>query len=154
LQDVADQLNTMVGEPGAPPVLLENSDGAGTKLGKNFDELRRIAEGVDRSFKLGFCIDTAHLFTSGENDFSTESRGEGIVEFLSDYQHGLIHLNDSKTCFCSHRDNHGSLTQGCIWKDDQRSLGTLLQGALADQIPVVLETPTSLTDLHIVDSFF
>lgn len=154
LQDVSDQLNSMVGEPGAPAVLLENSDGAGTKLGKNYDELRKIAEGVDRSFKLGFCIDTAHLYTCGENEFLTESQGESVVEFLSDYQHGLIHLNDSQTCFCSHRDKHGGLTCGCIWKADQRSLGSLLQGALADQVPVVLETPTSMSDLHIVNSFF
>jgi deoxyribonuclease-4 len=154
LQDVSDQLNSMVGKPGAPAVLLENSDGAGSKLGKSYDELRRIAEGVDRSFKLGFCIDTAHLYTCGENEFLTESQGESVVDFLSDYQHGLIHLNDSKTCFCSHKDNHEGLTCGCIWKTEQRSLGSLLQGALADKVPVILETPTALTDLHIVDSFF
>lgn len=134
LNDVAEQLNRMTRDPGAPAVLLENSDGAGSKLGKNYDELRKIAEGVDRSFKMGFCIDTAHLFTCGENNFETDSSGESVVEFLSDYRHRLIHLNDSKTCFCSHNDNHEGLCQGCIWKEEQKSLQTLLQGSLADRV--------------------
>lgn len=154
LADVSDQLNKMVCEPGSPAVLLENSDGAGSKLGKNYDELRRIAEGVDRSFKMGFCIDTAHLYTCGENEFTSQSQGESVVDFLADYQHGLIHLNDSKTCFCSHKDNHEGLTCGCIWNRNQDSLQSLLQGALADQVPVVLETPTALTDLEIIDKMF
>lgn len=147
LSDVAEQLNTMIDVKGAPPVLLENSDGAGTKLGKNYDELRRIAECVDRSFKLGFCIDTAHLYTSGECEFSREGQGEDVVEFLSGYRHRLIHLNDSQTCFGSHRDKHGSIGQGYIWKSDQRSLGNLVHGAMVENIPVILETPTALTDI-------
>jgi deoxyribonuclease-4 len=150
LSDVADQLNTMLDVRGAPPVLLENSDGAGTKLGKNYDELRRIAECVDRSFKLGFCIDTAHLYTSGECEFERDGQGEDVVEFLTDYRHRLIHLNDSQTAFSSHRDKHGSIGQGYIWKADQRSLGTLVHGAMAENIPVILETPTALTDINYI----
>ena len=154
LSDVTEQLNLLTRDPGNPAVLLENSDGAGSKLGKNYDELRRIAEGVDRSFKMGFCVDTAHLFTCGENNFETASSGESVVEFLSDYRHRLIHLNDSKTCFCSHNDNHDGLCQGCIWKQDQSSLQSLLQSSLADRVPVILETPTSLDDLQNIERFF
>lgn len=149
LTDIVEKLNSMTIEPGTPAVLLENADGAGTKLGKNFDELRRIAEGVDRSFKLGFCIDTAHIFTAGESDLSTDAKNEEIVDFLSDYQHRLIHLNDSATCFCSHRDNHEGLGCGHIWGQNLNSLQSLLHFSLADDIPIILETPTSLDDLKL-----
>ena len=154
LEDVGEELNKLTRDPQAPAVLLENSDGAGTKLGKSFEDLRRISEVVDRSFKMGYCIDTAHLFTSGESNFETDSSGEDVVEFLSPYRHRLIHLNDSKTCFCSHDDNHHSLCEGCIWRESQGSLQTLLQGSLADRVPVVLETPTSLADLASIERFF
>lgn len=152
LQDVADQLNKLTVGPNSPPVLLENSDGAGTKLGKNYNELRKIAEGVDRSFKLGFCIDTAHLFTCGENQFDKDSSAESVVDFLHDYKHNLIHLNDSKTCFCSHKDNHESLCEGCIWKNNKETLNMLLTCGLADRVPFILETPNSLNDLALVNS--
>lgn len=154
LADVGDSLNKLTTGADTPAVLLENSDGAGSKLGKSYEDLRRISETVDRSFKMGFCIDTAHLYTCGENSFETASSGEDVVEFLSPYRHKLIHLNDSKTCFCSHDDNHDSLCQGCIWRREQESLGSLLQGALADRVPVILETPTSLTDLGTIERFF
>jgi deoxyribonuclease IV len=153
LEDVGEQLNLLTRDPGQPPVLLENSDGAGSKLGKTYDELRRISEVVDRSFKMGFCIDTAHLFTCGENNFETPSSGESVVEFLEPYRNRLIHLNDSRTCFCSHDDNHEGLCSGCIWSRDQGSLSSLLQGALADRIPVVLETPSSMSDLQKIELY-
>lgn len=152
LQDVADQINKLVYDVNTPPVLLENSDGAGTKLGKNYEELRKIAEGVDKSFKLGFCIDTAHLYTCGENQFDTDSSAESVVEFLHEYKHKLIHLNDSKTCFCSHKDNHQSLCQGCIWSKNKDSLEMLLHTAFADRVPMVLETPSSLNDLKMIST--
>lgn len=154
LADVSEQLNKLTRDPQGPAVLLENCDGAGSKLGKTYEELRHIAEGVDRSFKMGFCIDTAHLFTCGESSFERASSGEEVVEFLSSYRHRLIHLNDSKTCFCSHKDNHEGLCQGCIWGREQESLGSLLQGALADHVPVILETPTSLQDLQKIEKYF
>jgi apurinic endonuclease APN1 len=152
LTDVVEKLNEMTTNPGTPPVLLENADGAGKKLGKNFEELRRIAEGVDKSFKLGFCIDTAHIFTAGESDLSTDSKSEEIVDFLSDYSHRLIHLNDSETPFSSYNDKHEGLGCGHIWGQSIDTLQSLLHFSLADSIPIILETPSSLEDMKLMSS--
>ena len=52
----------------------------------------------------------------------------------------LIHLNDSKTEFASHKDQHECIGKGHIWKESQLGLVQLCQVAKSRDIPVVLET--------------
>ena len=46
-------------------VLLETMAGKGSELGTNFQELKRIIDGVTYSNRLGVCLDTCHLNDSG-----------------------------------------------------------------------------------------
>lgn len=127
--------------PGDCAVYLENTAGAGDTIGRTFEQLRAVADGVDHASRLGFCLDTQHLFASG---YPVHQDG-GIDRVLDEFDAvvGLerlrcLHLNDSLTDYGSNRDRHANLGDGAIGPDGMRRiLGCpRLQG-----LPVVLEVP-------------
>ena len=67
LESVARSLNhAMRRTPGIEPrILLENTAGAGTTLGRTFEELRFVIERLDQPERVGVCIDTCHLYAAG-----------------------------------------------------------------------------------------
>lgn len=101
-------------------LLLENSAGAGGNVGNSIDELALLYEAVGRTPKIGFCLDTAHLFASGY-DVRTEEGWSGVLDEF-DTKIGLenlgcIHLNDSKVDLDSKRDRHENIGQGFIGEE-------------------------------------
>lgn len=122
-------------------VFLENTAGAGTTIGRSFDQLRAVYDAVGEPQRLGFCLDTQHLFASG---FPVHEEG-GIDRVLDEFDLKVgidrlrcLHLNDSKTPFGSNRDRHENLGDGEIGADGMRRIlgHPALQG-----LPVVLEVP-------------
>lgn len=122
-------------------VYLENTAGAGDTIGRSFEQLRMVADAVGATARLGFCLDTQHLFASG---YPVHEPG-GIDRVIDEFDRvvGLdrlrsLHLNDSKTEFGSNRDRHENLGDGLIGEDGfRRILGhPALQG-----LPVILEVP-------------
>ncbi len=129
--------------PGTCSIYLENTAGAGDTIGRTFEQLRAVADAAGHPDRVGFCLDTQHLFASG---FPIHEEG-GIDRVLADFDRivGLnrlksLHLNDSKTEFGSNRDRHENLGDGLIGEDGfRRILGhPALQG-----LPVILEVPGS-----------
>ena len=127
--------------PGDCCVFLENTAGAGDTVGRTFGQLRAVYDAVGEPDRLGFCLDTQHLFASG---FPIHEDG-GIDRVLEEYDRELglaclrcLHLNDSKTGFGSNRDRHENLGDGEIGEEGlRRVLGHPdLQG-----LPVILEVP-------------
>jgi deoxyribonuclease-4 len=93
--------------------------------------------------RIGFCIDTAHIFASGY-DIRTESQ---VREFLGLWdQHigvqriTLVHLNDSKVGVGCCRDLHQQLGSGQIYSESKEGLVFLLQWCRGAMVPVILET--------------
>ena len=137
-QGIAEAFDTA---GGACAVLLENTAGAGDTIGRTFAQLRAVADAVGRPERLGFCLDTQHLFASG---YPVHERG-GIDRVLDEFDGTVgieklrcLHLNDSKTAFGSNRDRHENIGDGGIGEEGMRSiLGCPgLQG-----LPVILEVP-------------
>ena len=127
--------------PGACAVFLENTAGAGDTIGRTFAQLRAVADAVDRPGRLGFCLDSQHLFASG---YPVHEPG-GIDRVLEEFDLTVgiaklrcLHLNDSKTPFGSNRDRHENIGDGEIGEDGMRSIlgAPQLQG-----LPVILEVP-------------
>jgi deoxyribonuclease-4 len=127
--------------PGACAVLLENTAGAGDTIGRTFAQLRAVADAVAHPERLGFCLDTQHLFASG---YPVHEPG-GIDRVLEEFDLTVgidrlrcLHLNDSKTAFGSNRDRHENLGDGEIGEAGMRSVlgAPALQG-----LPVILEVP-------------
>ncbi len=127
--------------PGDCDVFLENTAGAGDTIGRTFEQLRAVYDAVGQPKRLGFCLDTQHLFASG---FPIHEEG-GIDRVLDDFDRivGLdqlrcFHLNDSLTDFGSNRDRHANIGEGQIGEDAfRRILGhPAIQG-----LPAILEVP-------------
>lgn len=155
VQNVVNNLNDMNVKRGThhrmeKQLVLENSAGQGSQLGRNWDELRHIFEGVDKN-TIGFCLDTQHIFGAGVNKLETH---EDIVKLFdkSNEVYGrnpdVIHLNDSKVPLGKCVDRHEGLRRGYIWYQSDEGLRSLLDYCYDQDIDVILETPTSPIDLH------
>jgi len=137
-EGIAEALATV---PGACAVYLENTAGAGDTIGRSFAQLRAVADAAGGGDRLGFCLDSQHLFASG---YPVHEPG-GIDRVLAEFDEVVgigrlrcLHLNDSMTAFGSNRDRHANIGDGEIGEDGMRRiLGCPdLQG-----LPVILEVP-------------
>ena len=73
IQNIIDSLNIVLTSNTDVIVCLETMAGKGTELGKNFEELKMIIDGVKLKDKIGICMDTCHLNDAGYDlsDFET-----------------------------------------------------------------------------------
>src|SRR5690554_4465204 len=62
---IIEALNKVIKEDQTTIVLLETMSGKGTEIGRTFEELKQIIDGVDLSEKIGVCLDTCHAYDSG-----------------------------------------------------------------------------------------
>lgn len=131
---------------------LENAAGQGTSLGRDFTEIRKIYEGIDRN-TIGFCLDTQHIFGAGVNNLSNH---EDVVKMFDDIEgvYGkapdVIHLNDSKVPYNKKVDRHENIGSGYIWNSSssKEGLRSLLNICYDKDIDCILETPDSCSDLY------
>lgn len=128
--------------PDGVTLLLENTAGKGTTLGKSMGELREIIEKADTpDEKIGVCIDTCHAHAAG---YELREK-EGFQDFIQEVEEDLglekvevLHLNDSKDGKGSEKDNHEHIGEGNIGLDGFRNV--VNSEKLKDK-PMVLETP-------------
>lgn len=124
-------------------ILLETGAGQGTEICTSIQELGALYRSFEPEHRkrLGFCIDTCHIFASG-NDLSHSNYVDDLDEIIEQelgWQNvKLIHLNDSKKPCNSHVDRHSDLTKGCIQPE---GLSKFVKLCYTKQIPIVLETP-------------
>lgn len=132
-------LNDLLTPEMTTTVLLETMAGKGSEVGRDFQEIRRILDGVELKDKMGVCLDTCHVWDGGYD--IVEHLDEVLAEF--DEVIGLsylkaIHINDSMNPMDSHKDRHQKIGQGHIGEEGLKGVVThpLLQGK-----PFILETP-------------
>ncbi len=121
-------------------LLLENSAGQGTELGRNFTELKEILDAVESSVKphLGVCLDTCHLFASGYDITKPESVISEFDELVGLEHLKVIHVNDSKFELGGKKDRHAHLGKGFIGRE---GLKAFLTHKSIKELPMILETP-------------
>ncbi len=136
-------------------LLLEIAAGQGTELGRNWEEVRHLFEGLDKSM-IGLCIDTQHAYAAGMSSFATH---EDVVQLFQEASSivpngvSMIHLNDSTKTFGSRVDRHQVLRQGHIWYHDDEGLKSLVQIATDMNIDMISETPDPIADARLVRSY-
>ncbi|MEA1902355.1 MAG: deoxyribonuclease IV [Actinomycetota bacterium] len=110
-------------------VLIENTAGGDKALARRVEWIKRLWEEIG-GFEVGFVLDTCHSWAGGEPF-------EGLVERVMDAtgRIDLVHANDSKDPFDSHRDRHQNLGAGECPEDE------LARTIAAADAPVVVETP-------------
>lgn len=120
-------------------IALETMAGKGSEIGRTFEELRAIYDGVKYPEKLRVCFDTCHVNDAGYdlvNDY------EGVMQKFDEVigldQIAVFHINDSKNPLGAHKDRHENIGKGSIGFD------TLLK-VVSDErfrdVPKILETP-------------
>jgi deoxyribonuclease-4 len=126
-----------------PPVsvLLENTAGQGSCLGHSIGQLAGILGRVRAPERVGFCIDTCHLFAAGYDIRTPKGFREVLREF--DLRIGIgkiraFHLNDCLKPLGSHVDRHTHIGKGQIGIEAFRFLVNDRRFGL---IPKILETP-------------
>lgn len=139
IEMITDLLNRVLREDQHTVVLLETMAGKGSEVGKNFEELRAILDGVRLKDHLGVCLDTCHV-SDGGYDIISDLDGV-LAEF--DRVIGLeklkaLHINDSKNPPGSHKDRHEKIGQGTIGLD---AIVRVITHPKLKDLPCILETP-------------
>ena len=130
---------------GSPLLVLENSAGMGDGVGSSIEDLADIVEAAARAGvaidRLGFCLDTAHLWGAGF-DVSRPDELDNLLDRLDAAvgpgRLAMIHLNDARINLGARVDRHEHIGGGQIGRTGLRHL--LLHPRLAG-LPLYLETP-------------
>jgi deoxyribonuclease-4 len=119
---------------------LEDTAGAGGTLGRSFDELAALIEAAGGSKRLGVCLDSCHLLSSGYDIRTADGLDQTIKECERTVGRGRLrslHVNDSMTGLGSNRDRHAVIGQGSL---GERGCALFLSEPRFEKLPCVLET--------------
>ncbi|HVA93965.1 MAG TPA: deoxyribonuclease IV [Candidatus Dormibacteraeota bacterium] len=127
-------------------VLIENTAGQGSVIGRSFEEVSEIIAGAGRELPVGACIDTAHSFAAGYSVHTTAGLRKTIEQLESAVgirKVRIIHANDSKAAFGSHVDRHEHIGKGQIGAE---AFGRIVRHPKLRDIPFICETPVDEPD--------
>lgn len=139
IQHIISMLNEVMKPQQTTTVLLETMAGKGSEIGRSFEELRSIIDGVELKDHLGVCFDTCHVYDAG---YDIVGNLNGVLEEF-DRVIGIdrlkaIHLNDSKNPFESHKDRHERIGEGSIGIE---AMKRIINHPKLKELPFFLETP-------------
>lgn len=142
IKEIIKLLNEIMTEEQSTIVLLEAMSGKGTEIGRNFEELKQILDGVKLQEKIGVCIDTCHLWEAG---YDIKDNLDGVLEEF-DKVVGIekikaVHLNDSKNPIGAHKDRHEKIGEGHLGEETFRKI--INHPSLKD-LGFYLETPNEI----------
>ena len=132
-------LNLVLEEDTPVKVALETMAGKGSEIGREFEELARIYDGVRYPDKLRVCFDTCHVSDSGLNvkeEFDTVMNS--FDRIIGKDQISVFHINDSKNPMGAAKDRHENLGFGEIGFD---ALRYVVNHKDFEEVPKILETP-------------
>ena len=135
--------------PSHTRLLIENTAGAGTTVGRTAEEVAAMLAGIpsDQRSRTGYGLDTCHLFASGHA--IGDSRAE-LTAVLDAFEQAtgeppaFFHLNDSEGALGSNKDRHRRVGDGLIGAN---AFGWLVQDRRARGVPLILETPQQVADV-------
>lgn len=139
IDQIVKGLNEVLSKDTDVYIALETMAGKGTEIGRNFEEIRRIYEGVTHNDKLRVCFDTCHVNDSGYDiihDF------EGVIDefdrIIGKDQIAVFHINDSKNPNGAAKDRHENIGHGYIGFD---AINQIIHHKDFLHVPKILETP-------------
>ena len=119
-------------------ILLETMAGKGSEIGRNFNELKSIIDGVKYKDRLGICLDTCHLNDAGYDLTKFDDVLDEFDNIIGLDKIKCIHINDSKNIINSHKDRHENIGKGTIGLE---TLIKIINNKRLENIPKILETP-------------
>ena len=142
IEYIVEALNEVMFEGMHTTVLLETVAGKGTEVGRTFEEIARIIDGVKLKEYIGVCMDTCHIH---EGDYDVIGDLDGVIDSFDkivglDSLHA-IHLNDSKNPRGAHKDRHEKIGEGHIGLE---AITNIINHLALRNLPFYLETPNEL----------
>lgn len=139
INKIIEGLNEVLTSDTKINIALETMAGKGSEIGRNFEELARIYDGVVYNDKLRVCFDTCHVNDAGY-DLVNDLSGvfEKFDKVIGTDQIGVFHINDSKNVLGAGKDRHENIGFGNIGYDTLRQIIYMEQ---FENIPKILETP-------------
>ena len=147
IQNIIDNLNK-VGESKVT-ILLETMAGKGTELGKTFEEIKQIIDGVN--YELGVCLDTCHINDAGYDVSNFDKVLHDFDRIIGLKYLKCVHVNDSKNVINSHKDRHENIGYGNLGFDN---LIKVIYHEKLKNIPKILETPYITKDDNSKERFY
>lgn len=132
-------LNEVLTQDSKCLVALETMAGKGSEIGRKFEELAAIYDGVIHNDKLRVCFDTCHTHDAG---YDVKHDFDGVIEqfdkVIGKDQIAVFHINDSKNICGASKDRHANIGDGEIGFD---ALKKIVHHPDFQEIPKILETP-------------
>lgn len=120
-------------------IALETMAGKGSEIGRTFEELKQIYDGVNKRERLRVCFDTCHVNDAGYDIVNHyEEAFDEFDKVIGLDQIAVFHVNDSMNVLGAHKDRHANIGEGTIGYD---TLHRLVHDERFDSIPKILETP-------------
>ena len=138
IQNIIDSLNVSLNENTKVIICLETMAGKGSELGKSFEEIKSIIDGVKYKDKIGVCMYTCHLNDAGYDLSDFDNILEEFDKVVGLNYLKVIHINDSKNIMGAHKDRHDNIGIGNIGFDN---LIKIIYHDKLKGIPKILETP-------------
>ncbi|MBZ6526207.1 deoxyribonuclease IV [Aerococcaceae bacterium DSM 111021] len=139
INQIIHGLNGVLTSDQKPQIALETMAGKGTEIGRNFEELAAIIDGVTFNEKLSVTLDTCHIYDAG---YDIVNDWDGVLnefdKIIGLDRLKVLHINDSKNPFKSHKDRHANIGQGSIGFD---VLNSIVHHPQLKSVPKILETP-------------
>ena len=120
-------------------IALETMAGKGSEIGRSFEELARIYDGVIHNEKLRVCFDTCHTSDSGYDIIHHfDDVMDEFDRIIGKDQIVVFHINDSKNVPGAAKDRHENIGFGEIGFD---AINYIVRHPDFENVPKILETP-------------
>lgn len=120
-------------------IALETMAGKGGEVGRTFEELKAIYDGVDKKDRLRVCFDTCHVNDAGYDIVNHyDEVFEEFDKVIGLDQIAVFHINDSMNPLGAHKDRHANIDKGSIGYE---TLHRLVHDERFIDVPKILETP-------------
>lgn len=139
IERIVEGLNEVLTQDYPVQIALETMAGKGTEIGRNFEELARIIDGVTNNERLSICMDTCHIHDAG---YDIVGDFDGVLNEF-DKTIGLdrlkvLHINDSKNVRGAAKDRHENIGFGEIGFE---AIHYIVHHPQLMHLPKILETP-------------
>jgi len=119
-------------------ICLETMAGKGTEVGRSFEEIKRIIDGIKNKKRIGVCLDTCHISDAGYDISNFDKVLDEFDNVIGIEYLKCIHINDSKNVMGAHKDRHENIGFGTLGFDN---LINIIYNKRLEGIPKILETP-------------
>jgi len=139
INKIIEGLNEVLQSDHNVQIALETMAGKGTEIGRSFDEIAKIIDGVTHNERLSVCLDTCHIHDA---NYNVKEDFDGILnefdQIIGLDRIKVVHVNDSKNPQGAKKDRHENIGFGYIGFD---ALHYVIHHPQFKELPKILETP-------------